>query len=104
MRSKARTAKTGDRIAERLPLHAPSEAQLRYLRRGLEQAGGRLPLFDQTGREIPRRTIETCVAHGWAEPMGASPARPEWRVYRLTETGYRLLGEAPPAREKPAAH
>src|SRR5438067_5417906 len=51
----------------------PSEAQRRYLERGLTQAGGKLPLFDRDGREVARKTIESCVAHGWATPLGAQP-------------------------------
>ena len=70
----------------------PSAAQRRYLERGLREAGGKLPLFDEAGREIPRRTIEACVAHGWAELWGANPVKPDWLVCRLTEAGYRVLG------------
>ena len=46
----------------------PTEAQRRYLERGLRQAGGKLPLFDRDGREVPRRTVESCLAQGWAVP------------------------------------
>jgi hypothetical protein len=95
MRSKAKTANLGGRIAERLPLHVPSEAQRRYLQRGLAQAGGKLPLFDEIGQEIPRRTIEICIEHGWAEPWIKN--RPDWPICRLTAAGYRVLGEEPPA-------
>jgi hypothetical protein len=42
----------------------PTEAQRRYLMRGLAQAGGKLPLFDTDGREIPKKTIESCIALG----------------------------------------
>jgi hypothetical protein len=74
----------------------PSEAQRRYLERGLSQAGGKLPLFDRDGRAIPHKTIETCIAHGWAEPWFANPLKPDWRVCRLTPAGYRVLGQVPP--------
>jgi hypothetical protein len=100
MGSKAKTAKTGGRIAERLPLYEPSEAQRRYLRRGLAQPHGKLPLFDETGREIPRRTVETCIDHGWAEAWIKNPVQPEWPVCRLTAAGYRALGEEPPAEHE----
>jgi hypothetical protein len=96
MGSKAKTAKSGGRIFERLPLHEPSEAQRRYLQRGLAQPGGKLPLFDETGREIPRRTVETCIDHGWVEAFVRNPVRPEFQVCRLTAAGYRALGEEPP--------
>lgn len=76
----------------------PSAAQKRYLERGLREPGGKLPLFDEEGREIPRRTIEVCVAHGWAEPWGQNPVKPDWLVCRLTEAGYRVLGHEPPRK------
>jgi hypothetical protein len=79
----------------------PSEAQRRYLERGLVDPGGKLPLFDREGREIPHRTIETCVAHGWAEPWFANPLKPGWLVCKLTPAGYRVLGHFPPANPDP---
>ena len=66
---------------EALPEHIaagirPSEAQRRYLERGLTQAGGKLPLFDLQGREVARKTVESCVAHGWATPGSTIPSSP----------------------------
>jgi hypothetical protein len=75
----------------------PSEAQRRYLERGLVEPGGKLPLFDREGREIPHRTIETCISHGWAEPWFANPLKPGWLVCKLTAAGYRVLGHVAPA-------
>ena len=74
----------------------PSEAQRRYLERGLGQPGGKLPLFDREGREIARQTIEACMRHGWAEPWFANPLKPDWLVCKLTPAGYRALGAALP--------
>jgi len=71
-------------------------AQRHYLARGLKQPGGKLPLFDEEGQEINHRTIEACVAHGWAKPWSQNPVRPGWLVCRLTEQGYRVLGKRPP--------
>lgn len=79
----------------------PSEAQRRYLERGLTQPGGKLPLFDRDGREVSRKTIESCVAHGWATPWVHNPIKPDWLVCRLTVAGYRVLGGEPPS--EPAA-
>src|SRR5215470_17021715 len=75
----------------------PTDAQRRYLERGLAQPGGKLPLFDRDGREVPRKTVESCLAHGWAMPWVQNPIKPDWLVYRLTEAGYRVLGREPPA-------
>ncbi len=74
------------------PSGAPSAAQRRYLTRGLDQPGGKLPLFDERGREISRKTIEACIARGWAEPWFANPLKPDWLVCKLTDSGYRVLG------------
>lgn len=72
----------------------PSPAQIRYLARGLDEPGGKLPLFDRDGREIPKKTVEACIAHGWAEPWVANPMKPNWLVCRLTPQGFRVLGRA----------
>lgn len=74
----------------------PTLPQRRYLERGLDQPGGKLPLFDRDGREVPHKTVEACLAHGWAEVWTRNPIKPEWLVCRLTPAGYRLLGRAPP--------
>jgi hypothetical protein len=73
----------------------PTEAQRRYLERGLTQPGGKLPLFDADGREVPRRTVEACIAHGWAQPWFQNPLKADWLVCRLTADGYRVLGGDP---------
>ncbi|HYY37326.1 MAG TPA: hypothetical protein VE801_06290 [Xanthobacteraceae bacterium] len=75
----------------------PTEAQRRYLERGLTQPGGKLPLFDRDGREVSRKTVESCLAHGWATPWVHNPIKPDWLVCRLTPAGYRALGGEPPA-------
>src|ERR1700693_1861058 len=75
----------------------PSEPQRRYLERGLTEPGGKLPLFDREGRHVPRKTIEACIAHGWAEPWFANPIKPDWLVCKLTPEGYRALGVQPKA-------
>ena len=74
----------------------PTVPQRRYLERGLEQAGGKLPLFDRDGREVPRKTVEACISHGWAEAWTRNPIKSDWLVCRLTVAGYRVLGREPP--------
>lgn len=74
-----------------------SPAQRRYLVRGLSQPGGKLPLFDAEGQQVARQTVESCIAHGWAEAWFANPIKPDWLVCRLTGAGYRMLGATPPA-------
>jgi hypothetical protein len=69
----------------------PTEAQRRYLARGLVEPGGKLPLFDRQSREVPRKTIESCIARGWAESWGRNPIKPDWLVCRLTPSGQRAL-------------
>ncbi|MBM3491559.1 MAG: hypothetical protein FJX68_14150 [Alphaproteobacteria bacterium] len=70
---------------------APTAAQRRYLLRGLDQPGGKLPLFDAEGREIDARTVRSCIEAGWAEPWFANPLKPDWLVCKLTEQGRAAL-------------
>lgn len=69
----------------------PSDAQKRWLSKGLNQAGGKLPLFDDGGREVPARTIRACIAAGWAEPWFSNPIKPDWLVCKLTDKGIEAL-------------
>jgi len=77
------------------PEMRPTDAQRRYLERALTEPGGKLPLFDRDGREVPRKTIEACMAHGWAVSWTTNPIKPDWLVCRLTPAGYRALGKEP---------
>jgi hypothetical protein len=65
----------------------PSPVQRAWLRRGLDQPGGKLPLFDRYGQRIDPRTIEACIQQGWAEPWFQNPIKPDWLVCKLTEAG-----------------
>jgi hypothetical protein len=71
----------------------PSQAHRLYLKRGLQQAGGKLPLFDHAGQQISTKTIKHCIAQGWAELWFENPIKPDWLVCRLTERGRDLLLE-----------
>ena len=66
---------------------SPSTQQMRWLARGLEKSGGKLPLFDEMGQAISRRTVKTCVTRGWVEPLFSASREPEWTVCRLTALG-----------------
>ncbi|WP_420332994.1 hypothetical protein [Roseibium sp.] len=68
--------------------------QKRWLKRGLEQPGGKLPLFDENGREIPARTIRACIDAGWAEPWFSNPIKPNWLVCRLTPDAFEVLSSS----------
>jgi hypothetical protein len=72
----------------------PSLPQLFYLRRGLGQPGGKLPLFDLDGQAIAAAVVQACLAHGWAEPWFNNPLKPGWLVCKLTEAGRRLAASA----------
>jgi hypothetical protein len=86
-----------------VPALRPTDPQRRYLERGLSQPGGKLPLFDSEGRAVAPRTIQACVANGWAEPWFSNPIKPDWLVCRLTEAGRKALGrtDEPPAAATP---
>ncbi|HEX6957399.1 MAG TPA: hypothetical protein VF194_05370 [Ferrovibrio sp.] len=69
----------------------PTAAQLRYLRRGLKQPGGKLPLFDERGQLISASTIQSCIKAGWAVPWFENPIKPDWLVCKLTPEGRAVL-------------
>lgn len=69
----------------------PSAAQRRWLERGLDQPGGKLPLFDSEGQKVSRRTVESCIKQGWAEPWFDNPLKKDWMVCKLTEQGRRAV-------------
>lgn len=70
----------------------PSSAQRAWLARGLEQPGGKLPLFDREGQLVCERTVRSCIDKGWAEPWFSNPLKPDWIVCKLTDAGRGVLG------------
>ncbi len=64
-----------------------TQQQLGWLQRGLDQAGGKLPLFDDKGRKVSEPTVKSCIDHGWAEPLFANPLKPDWLICKLTDAG-----------------
>lgn len=69
----------------------PSLDQQDWLRCGLDQPGGKLPLFDAEGQRVDPGLIRDCVEAGWAEPWFANPIKPDWLVCRLTDAGRAAL-------------
>lgn len=65
----------------------PTAVQMSWLRLGLNQAGGKLPLFDGNGKRIGARTVRTCIEQGWAAPWFTNPIKPDWLVCKLTDAG-----------------
>ncbi len=72
----------------------PALSELLYLRRGLNQAGGKLPLFDLDGQDVDATIVRRCVSRGWAEPWFNNPLKPDWLVCKLTDSGRRVAAEA----------
>jgi hypothetical protein len=68
----------------------PTMVEVLYLRRGLSQAGGKLPLFDMDGQTVAEDIVQHCLARGWAEPWFNNPLKPDWLVCKLTAAGRRL--------------
>lgn len=66
---------------------ALTAAQRAWLARGLDQPGGKLPLFDADGKRIGAQTIRACIDKGLAEPWFANPVKPDWLVCKLTPLG-----------------
>ncbi len=94
-----------DRETVRLPTHLidvyalndnelegdlPTMGEMLYLRRGLSQAGGKLPLFDMDGQIVAEDIVHRCLARGWAEAWFKNPLKPDWLVCKLTPAGRRL--------------
>jgi hypothetical protein len=76
-------------------VHArPSVPQMQWLKRGLKQPGGKLPLFDEWGQRVNEQTVRSCIAQGWAEPWFANPLKPDWLVCKLTESGRSLADQS----------
>jgi hypothetical protein len=90
------------RRAQPHPDLRPTAAELAFLRRGLDQPGGKLPLFDTNGQAYPHALIRACIRKGWAAPWFANPMKPDWLVCRLTDAGRSIAGgdasEKGPAR------
>jgi len=40
---------------------------------------------------VSRKTIEACIAHGWAEPWFQNPIKPDWLVCKLTPAGKAVI-------------
>lgn len=78
----------------------PSPVQRAWLRRGLDQPGGKLPLFDSYGKQIDPRTVLACIEQGWAEPWFANPTKRDWLVCKLTATGRNAAAKAPARPER----
>lgn len=72
----------------------PSETQMAWLKRGLEQPGGKLPLFDRIGQKVSEQTVRSCIRSGWAEPWFNNPIKPDWLVCRLTDAGRDIAGSS----------
>jgi len=65
----------------------PSAAEREWLRRGLAQPGGKLPLFDLEGQHVGDQLVRSCIGKGWAVPWFANPLKPDWLVCKLTDAG-----------------
>jgi hypothetical protein len=68
----------------------PNAAQRAWLARGLDQPGGKLPLFDRNGQRVSPRTVKTCIERGWAEPWFSNPLKPDWLICKLTPEGRKV--------------
>ncbi len=82
------TEEIGSETAARVRL---TQAQRSWLSRGLDQPGGKLPLFDRDGKRVSTVMVRACIEAGWATPWFANPLKPDWLVCKLTETGRAAL-------------
>ncbi|PHQ68974.1 MAG: hypothetical protein COB93_09255 [Sneathiella sp.] len=73
----------------------PTSPQLKYLRLGRYQPGGKLPLFDPNGQQIKATTIRSCIRQGWATYWFENPIKADWLVCKLTEAGVKAVDKYP---------
>ena len=71
----------------------PTLTQRQWLKRGLRQPGGKLPLFNEKGQQIGEKTVRACIKAGWATPWKQNPIMPEWLICRITMAGKKILEE-----------
>ncbi len=83
-----KTSANGTRVTSGVK---PTISQRSWLKRGMEQAGGKLPLFDSAGQKVSERTVRSCISKGWAKPWFANPLKPDWMVCKLTQAGRALF-------------
>lgn len=69
----------------------PSAAQRAWLTRGLDQPGGKLPLFDLEGQRVNSKMVRNCLDLGWAEPWFENPLKPHWLVCKITDAGRKAV-------------
>ena len=86
-----RSATTPAKVRTATKPAQPTKAQRGWLVRGTGQPGGKLPLFDERGQRISRRTIEACLDAGWCTRWFDNPLKPDWQVCRLTEAGRQIV-------------
>ncbi len=99
LRSDKGTARdaTGDAQPREVPRDVNvrlTPAQRAWLKRGLSQPGGKLPLFDRDGKRVNAALVQLCIEAGWAEPWFANPMKPDWLVCKLTAAGRYALDDA----------
>ncbi len=80
-----------DSVQKEIHSKFPSQSQVKWLSRGLTQAGGKLPLFDSEGQSISPRTVQSCIDNGWAEPWFNNPLKPDWVICKLTDLGREVV-------------
>ena len=83
----ARTTTAAESSANSTERSDPTPVQRRWLLRGLNQPGGKLPLFDADGSRVRERTVRSCIRRGWAEPWLRNPIKPDWLVCKITDSG-----------------
>lgn len=68
-----------------------TDEQKRWLQTGVDQPGGKLPLFDAKGSRVSADVIRSCVQAGLAEPWCVNPIQSETMICRLTEAGRKAI-------------
>ncbi|MEJ2027151.1 MAG: hypothetical protein P8X52_06795, partial [Limibacillus sp.] len=75
----------------------PSPEELNWMRRGLGQPGGKIPVFDENDNPVDPKIVRRCLEQQWVEPWIGNQKNPNnlYMACRLSPLGRRLVGREP---------
>jgi hypothetical protein len=85
-----------DKIPQFLAVR-PTQEELRWMRRGLNQPGGKIPVFDESDTPVDPKIVLRCLEQQWVEPWVGNQKNPNnlYMACRLSPLGRRLCTSEP---------
>jgi len=95
-------AEQPDQIPQFLTVR-PSPDELNWMRRGLGQPGGKIPVFDENDNPVDPKIVRRCLEQQWVEPWIGNQKNPDnlYMACRLSPLGRRLVGREPQLVDRP---